>query len=202
MESPPDATGDNDHEHVSNEPRNAPGNSARNDDAVRRHVEHPEDAQGNPKSRPGSGVVGRSGSGDIQSDGADATPDGGQLTFITHAEYQEITQEASYHQGPLPSPDMLREYQEIDPSLLPTIIEMARVDSIGRHEVVKELASAEATGVRIIAWTTAIMGIGGLASAVAFGILGIESGVIGSLVSVGLVGVAKVASSIRSKPDD
>lgn len=97
---------------------------------------------------------------------------------------------------------MLREYQEIDPSLLPTIIEMARVNSIGRHEVVKELASAEATGVRIIAWTTAIMGIGGLASAVVFGILGIESGVIGSLVSVGLVGVAKVASSIRSKPDD
>lgn len=97
---------------------------------------------------------------------------------------------------------MLREYQELDPPRLPTIIEMARVNSIDRHEVVKELASAEASGVRIIAWTTAIMGTGGLASALAFGILGIKSGVVGSLVTVGLAGVAKLASSIRSNPDD
>lgn len=97
---------------------------------------------------------------------------------------------------------MLREYQSIDPSILPTIIEMARADSIGRHEVIKDLASAEASGVRIIAWTTAVMGVGGLASAIVFGLLGIDEGVIGSLVTVGLVGVAKVASAIRSKSSD
>lgn len=199
MGTPPHATGDND-EHVSDEPRISPGSTASNDHAVGRPVEHPEDAQRDREPRPHGGVVGRSGASDVRSDGQESAPDDEQLTFITHAEYREITQESSYHQGPLPSPDMLREYQGIDPSILPTIIEMARADSIGRHEVIKNLANAEASGVRIIAWTTAIMGVGGLASAVVFGFLGIDVGVIGSLVTVGLVGVAKVASAIRSKP--
>lgn len=202
MDTQPHATGDNDHEHVSNEPSISPGSTASNEHAVGRPVEHPEDAQGNREPGPDSGVVGRSGSSDVRGNGPDAAPDDEQLTFITHAEYREITQESSYHQGPLPSPDMLREYQSIDPSILPTIIEMARADSIGRHEVIKDLASAEASGVRIIAWTTAVMGVGGLASAIVFGLLGIDEGVIGSLVTVGLVGVAKVASAIRSKSSD
>lgn len=201
METPNRPTGDSD-EHVSDEPRISPGSTASNDHAVGRPVEHPEDAQRDRESRPGSGVVGRSGSSDVRSDGADPTPDDEQLAFITHAEYREITQESSYHQGPLPPPDMLREYQEIDPSILPTIVEMARVNSIGRHEVIKDLASAEALGVRVIAWTTPVMGVGGLVAAVIFGLLGIMEGVVGSLAATGLLGLAKVMSAIRDKPSE
>jgi uncharacterized membrane protein len=94
---------------------------------------------------------------------------------------------------------MLREYQEIDPALVPTILEMAKVNSVGRHELSKKLVNAEAFGVRAVGWTTVILGVGGLATAVLFGFLGIPSGVIGSLVASGLVGVAKVASSVRGR---
>ena len=96
---------------------------------------------------------------------------------------------------------MLREYHDIDPSLVPTIIEMARVNSIGRHEVIKELAAAEARGVRIIAWTTPVMGVGSLIAAVIFGYLGMTEGVIGSLAATGIVGLAKVMSAIRKSED-
>ena len=194
-----DNKGDGHDEHsTSNDARNPSWPS----NAIRRPLNDPGETEKDRGNRLHHGSVERSGPGDVRSDGTDPVPSDDQLTFITQAEYREITQEASYHMGPLPPPEMLMEYKRIDPSLVPTIIEMARVNTIGKHEVVKNLASAEARGIRIIAWTTPVLGFGSLVSAVIFGYMGNNAGVVGSLAATGLLGLAKIASAIRGPRDE
>lgn len=95
----------------------------------------------------------------------------------------------------------MAQYGEIDPTFPERIMRMAEENVYGKNGNVRILAKAEAFGVRSVGITTLSIGIGGLASAVVFGFLGIESGVIGSIVAVGLVGVAKVATAVRGKGD-
>ncbi|SMX80105.1 hypothetical protein BC102111_01713 [Brevibacterium casei CIP 102111] len=79
---------------------------------------------------------------------------------------------------------------------------MAEFDLEQKHNNDTTLADAQAIALKLIAWTTTIMGVGGLGSAVVFGFLGIDAGVIGSLVTVGIVGVAKVMSASRGKASE
>ena len=96
----------------------------------------------------------------------------------------------------------MAQYGEIDPSFPERIMRMAEETAYSKTGNVRTLAHAEAFGVRSVGLTTLVLGVGGLAAAVVFGFLGIESGVIGGMVASGLVGVAKVASALRGRRDD
>lgn len=93
-------------------------------------------------------------------------------------------------------------YGQVDPSFPERIMQMAEFNLREMHGNDSTLANAQATSLKLIAWTTTIMGVGGLGASVLFGLLGIDAGVIGSLVTVGLVGVAKVASAVRGRSSD
>ena len=48
-----------------------------------------------------------------------------------------------YHSGPLPSPETLAKYKEIDEELFRTIVSMAKNQSVHRREIEKQVISSD-----------------------------------------------------------
>lgn len=105
----------------------------------------------------------------------------------------------TYRNAPLPEPHELAQFGAIDPSFPERIVAMAERESEAQISTTTSIAHAEAGAIRAMANTTMIVSVGGLGSAVIFGLLGIESGVIGGIVIAALSGIAKITGAARSR---
>lgn len=142
MGSPTHATGDN-NEHVSNEPRSTPGNSAEPlPERDRRHEPAEEDARGSGSPERSGNSLEEHGRSALEEHGDNARNPGYQPGLFPR---EVANGNFSYHHtGPIPDPMTLRGYEDILPGAADRVISMAEGDQETVNEVRKRSVKAEA----------------------------------------------------------
>lgn len=143
----------------------------------------------------------REGDKSLQKSVSDPSPEDIRAFLTENPEIvEELVIRASYHQGPLPSPQYLEEYKRVDPGILPHILKSAKDEQDNRHKVTWEVAKSTGRG----QWLTFTI----IMTALILGAILMYSGVdIGGYISfsfAGVLGLGTIISYIigsRARPD-
>ena len=112
------------------------------------------------------------------------------------SERQEMT--AIQHSGPLPHPDVLRGYAEINPSFPERIMKMAEENNKASIEHEELLIRESSCNQKLGIWTNFVISILGLAVAVVLGIAGIRGGAAVAVVCSLCPGIIAMVGSRRN----
>jgi uncharacterized membrane protein len=111
---------------------------------------------------------------------------------------------AEMHLGPLPHPSILSGYNEVVPGSAELIIKLYAENARVRNALLDRAGRAESSAVRIGAWVSALLAVGGLGSAVWLALAGnVLAGVVIGGVPAVVIAVARIASAVRGgQPDE
>ncbi|EAB9748898.1 DUF2335 domain-containing protein [Salmonella enterica] len=104
-----------------------------------------------------------------------------------------------HFQGPVPSPSMLKEYEQLMPGLANRLVELTEKEQAHRHKTVSDSIDVAKSGQRKAFW----IAIAIIFAAVLFGVRG-QTGLAGTIITVDLVALvsAFIAGKHYSKKQD
>lgn len=138
-------------------------------------------------------------SGGVARGGGGVAPgvENGQL-----GEQGELFQVAQYRSAPLPTPEELAAYGQIEPTLVDRIVGMAEVSTHGRYEIQRRAVGAESAVAVIGAVAMALVAVGGLVASIFLIVAGYETTALLTAMPGILIGIGQIVNASRKKSDD
>ncbi|MDY5151377.1 hypothetical protein R6G85_02595 [Actinotignum urinale] len=119
-----------------------------------------------------------------------------------HSQAEIIQALHTRYEGPLPTPELLAGYGEVDVSFPERIVAMAEKNMVSQHKVMEMSARAESRGVLAVTYSFALLPFGALGVAIGGLVVGNDVVSIVSLCATALTSAPSIVRELRKRRGD